>query len=703
MVSQTQIFQQRYWQGLKDYLEVNNSFVKILKPVPFSWLNIYLEKGGIYLALAVNSNSNELYIWLLLDGKNGKRNFDQLYRIAYENSLIEISQNLIWDRMDGRIRSAVKLIKNADYADTYDWDNQFSWFKDNLEKFWTFFKDIVSHNLTPPKIVLQSKTSGIPEYKTLILPFLKQISDRREHKFRNIVEKLAMEFKVTPEQRLKLLPSKQPVFEYHVGCVRTHLKRAGLIYSPSQATFVITELGLQTLNIYPLDNETYDLKQFVSMLESQGEGKFIARTFKEKLKPDKKEKYPSDFSKPLKYKIKDEVYDQSETKLANITNDNISLKMTKKITRPASLVKQGDLTLYATSLKVSDLLIPNFYSIERLDPENASEKGYQRLLNKARAKKLADYIVAGQETKDAFLPTSIFIATEKNISFNPSNNTIDIDIDEVAPFNVVDGQHRVEGLKMACEKDARVLEFEVPVNIAINLPEIAQMCHFLIVNTTQKSVEEGVAQRIRARLTQALGVDDIPNLPKWILNSVQKGEDEKALQFVDFLNSESDSPWYNRIKMANEENSEGSINQKSFVKAIKKYVLVANNPVIATETVDKQLRIFLNYWKAITNIIGTEEPTVLFKYNGVELFCRFCVPFFSKVINMNDFKVATMQTLFEKVFDNVEGDAVGVGHTDFWVKGSTASGLNAGALSKISNEMVKALHKSSEIKVEKEV
>lgn len=373
------------------------------------------------------------------------------------------------------------------------------------------------------------------------------------------------------------------------------------------------------------------------------------------------------------------------------------------ITRPASLVKQGKLKLYATSLKVSDLLLPNFYSIERLDPENANEKGYQRLLNKGRAKKIADYIVAGQETKDAFLPTSIFIATDKNITFNPSNNTIEINVDDLGPFNVVDGQHRVEGLKMAAERDKRVLEFEVPVNIAINLSEIEQMCHFLIVNTTQKSVEEGVAQRIRARLTKAMGVEDTPSLPKWILNSVQKGEDEKALQYVDFLNNEKSSPWHNKIKMANEENSDGSINQKSFVKAIKKYILVANNPVSIREQEDRQLKIFLNYWIAITNIIGTDEPTVLFKYNGVELFCKFCVPFFNRMINMPDFKVSTMQGLLEEVFENVEGDGVGVGHVDFWVKGGTASGLNSGALSKINSEMVKALYKSSDIQKEKEM
>ncbi|MEP7319004.1 MAG: DGQHR domain-containing protein [Panacibacter sp.] len=377
--------------------------------------------------------------------------------------------------------------------------------------------------------------------------------------------------------------------------------------------------------------------------------------------------------------------------------------MTKKITRPASLVKQGGLILYATSLKVSDLIIPNFYSIERLDPENANERGYQRLLNKGRAKKLADYIVAGQETKDAFLPTSIFLATNKNIAFNPNYNTIEIDIDEIGPFNVVDGQHRVEGLKMAADKDSRVLEFEVPVNIAINLSEIEQMCHFLIVNTTQKSVEEGVAQRIRARLTKSMGVDDTPNLPKWIFNSVQKGEDEKALQYVDFLNGDKDSPWHNKIRMANDDNNDGSINQKSFVKAIKKYILVANNPVFNTEKEDRQHKIFSNYWKAITNVLGDDEPTVLFKYNGVELFCKFCVPFFNKIVNMPDYRVSTMQSLLEQVFENVGGDAAGVGHTDFWVKGGTASGLNTSALSKINNEMVIALHKPSDIKKEKEM
>lgn len=60
---------------------------------------------------------------------------------------------------------------------------------------------------------------------------------------------------------------------------------------------------------------------------------------------------------------------------------------------PAARVKQGELVLFATSIRVRDLALDNFYNVETLDPENKDDKGYQRLLNTARAKKLADYIL----------------------------------------------------------------------------------------------------------------------------------------------------------------------------------------------------------------------------------------------------------------------------------------------------------------------
>ncbi len=368
----------------------------------------------------------------------------------------------------------------------------------------------------------------------------------------------------------------------------------------------------------------------------------------------------------------------------------------KKIEVAATRARQGNLELYTTAIKVRDLIAPGFYSVETLDPEHADDKGFQRLLNKARAKKLADYIVKGQDEGDAFLPTSVFLATDKTIVHNEASNTILIDPAVVGSFSVVDGQHRLEGLRMAAERDDRVLDFEVPVNIAVNLPWIAQMCHFLIVNTTQKSVDKSVEQRIVARLTDALDVEDMPGLPKWISNTVQRGEVEKAVKLADYLNDSPDSPWHGKIKMANSDAADTSVNQRSFVKAIVKYVLTANNPLGAVlKDADKERKAFLNYWKAIAAVLDDGQSSVLYKYNGVELFCKFSIPFFNKLLDTGKFTVPAMESLLRSCFDNMEGEYAGVGHSDFWAKGAKASFLNAGAINVISQEMTKALHASS--------
>lgn len=373
---------------------------------------------------------------------------------------------------------------------------------------------------------------------------------------------------------------------------------------------------------------------------------------------------------------------------------NEELKMSD-IVIAASQVRQGSLTLFTTSIRVSELVKPGFYSVETLDPDNVNDKGYQRLLNKARAKKLADYILKGQDNQDAFLPTSVFLATDKKLEFNSNNNTIAIDSKVIGPFSVVDGQHRLEGLKMAAEKDPRVLEFEVPVNIAANLSKIAQMCHFLIVNTTQKSVDKSVEQRIIARLTEALDLEDMPSLPRWILNIVERGEIERAIRYIDYLNGTPDSPWFNKIQKANEGSDGKYVNQGSFVKSIVRYVLTANNPITILKDFDREKKIFLNYWKAIASILDNENAAVLYKYNGVELFCKFSIPFFVKLQDGGNFSVPRMTEVLQNCFDNVEGEYAGVGHPEWWASGSNASYLNSGAINVVSQELAKALHKSS--------
>jgi len=110
----------------------------------------------------------------------------------------------------------------------------------------------------------------IPDYQTLMLPLLKLVSDGQEHKYRDIIENLAIEFEVTDEERKELLASgNQAIFDNRVGWAKTYLKKAGLLDSPKRATFVITDLGRQTLSKKPDRIDAKYLRQFPAFLEFQ--------------------------------------------------------------------------------------------------------------------------------------------------------------------------------------------------------------------------------------------------------------------------------------------------------------------------------------------------------------------------------------------------------------------------------------------------
>lgn len=109
----------------------------------------------------------------------------------------------------------------------------------------------------------------IPDYQTLMLPLLKFISDGKEYRFTDILENLATEFKITDEERKELLESGTSVFANRVSWAKTYLKKAGLIDSPKRATFVITDMGRQTLSKSPEKIDTKYLRQFPLFLEFQ--------------------------------------------------------------------------------------------------------------------------------------------------------------------------------------------------------------------------------------------------------------------------------------------------------------------------------------------------------------------------------------------------------------------------------------------------
>ena len=110
----------------------------------------------------------------------------------------------------------------------------------------------------------------IPDYQSLMLPLLKLVVDKQEHKYRDLIENLATEFQISDEERRELLPSgNQAIFDNRVGWAKTYLKKAGLLDSPKRATFLITDLGIETLRKRPIRIDAKYLRQFPKFLEFQ--------------------------------------------------------------------------------------------------------------------------------------------------------------------------------------------------------------------------------------------------------------------------------------------------------------------------------------------------------------------------------------------------------------------------------------------------
>ncbi len=109
---------------------------------------------------------------------------------------------------------------------------------------------------------------AIPDYQTIMLPFLKLIENGKVYAIRDTVDMLAEEFKLSNSERRELLPSgQQTVFHNRVGWARTYLKKAGLVETPKRGTVRITDRGREVLKTNPERINVNFLEQFPEFVE----------------------------------------------------------------------------------------------------------------------------------------------------------------------------------------------------------------------------------------------------------------------------------------------------------------------------------------------------------------------------------------------------------------------------------------------------
>lgn len=352
-----------------------------------------------------------------------------------------------------------------------------------------------------------------------------------------------------------------------------------------------------------------------------------------------------------------------------------------EIRKPAVRIRQCNRTLYFTAFTARDFIEREyFYSVDRLDVD--SETGMQRLLNVKRAKALSRDLRDAK--RDAALPTSIFLATAGDIQFDETSKQIVFDPTAAAgvcPFNTVDGQHRIEGLRDAVDAAkgiSELLDFPIPAVVAPNMDELQQMLQFIIVNTKQQKISAGVAQHIIARFTKMYGVEDLPHIPQWLKSKIEAGDDDRALTIIKRLHADEDSPWRGLIQLADDDRPAGNfaVKQHTLAAAMKRHLLTHNHMLgQITPDREKQIAILKNYWSTVRELfIANNDPrkSVVFKSIGLKFF----LPILGSMLRLlarrgNSYTAAA----FKQCFVDVGGQLSGAEILEprFWVSGGVAS------------------------------
>jgi DGQHR domain-containing protein len=249
-----------------------------------------------------------------------------------------------------------------------------------------------------------------------------------------------------------------------------------------------------------------------------------------------------------------------------------------KIAQPIGTFYIGNID-WTDLVKIAEADIRKIEEEDRKGDSFDSYLGIQRKVSKSRIKEIADYV----NTIDATFPTSIILHVDSTYKHINNINIkelepdfIELNLDKVVEVKnveidgvsrkmkirsddkvakILDGQHRIEGLRSGLNNSSEKINFQLNVTIFIDLDLDDQAQIFSVINKAQTKVNKSL-------------VYDLFDYAKY--RSPQK----TAHDIVRLLNKMVDSPFYKKIKiLGTAENKElETITQATLVELILAYI-----------------------------------------------------------------------------------------------------------------------------------
>ena len=228
---------------------------------------------------------------------------------------------------------------------------------------------------------------------------------------------------------------------------------------------------------------------------------------------------------------------------------------------------------------------------------SGNQEGYQRTVTDARVKDFANYV-----GNNRMSPTGILLnSRDGNIEFKPYPGVSDygkLSIPANSELYEVDGQHRIEGLRIAYEtKRAQGItwEFEFPIVIT-RLSKYEEAVQFAVINKTQKGLRTELTDRVLRKISETEDPFMRQSLPRIIAKDIEWRS--VASKIVDGM--KLNRVWSQRIQIPNTKKSFGVIVSEGALVAsleplVKRFNLTDANIPNAMKTLGA-------YWEAIAEL-----------------------------------------------------------------------------------------------------
>ena len=286
--------------------------------------------------------------------------------------------------------------------------------------------------------------------------------------------------------------------------------------------------------------------------------------------------------------------------------------------------------IYTFTMTVQDLANISYVAVRGVDEE---EGAVQRVLNKQRINAIKNYVL----DDNMFVNTFVLNWTYKSSLPVVENDEIILPI-LFESAQLIDGQHRLEGLKLALQEKPDIANNCVIVSMAINLETKEAAKIFLNINSEQKPVPKSL-------IYDLYGVTDEDRNYSY----------NRAQDIASTLNDDPDSAFYNVIKKPGTPRGKGKLDLSTVVNALKEYVdhdgkLEENN----IKTLNVQAAVLNNYFSALkyhadkTGKWSTISQNIFYKAAGfigaITFFMEYVLP---KCVSAKSFKQEVISQMFD--------------------------------------------------------